>query len=204
MALSTRCSHPARHTDVTRVRRPAGLGQALFDDGSSNLAPDPDPLRHEPDTAPLPGTESAPPRASGSAYACSATKALAGRGAIAVPHTAANDLGGLAVGPQRVRRQHSRSFRCGARYEPLDRVSALAQRQRRSPLEAGSRGCSSPRATTRCVDSWPPLMGCKRKGRGLEFHDRAFLAPFGWSGAFVRSQRERETGRGISYMTVGG
>ena len=42
MALSTRCSHPARHTDVTRVRRPARVGQALFDGGSSDVAPDPD------------------------------------------------------------------------------------------------------------------------------------------------------------------
>ena len=35
--------------------------------------------------------KSAPRRASGSAYACSATKALAGDGPIAVPHTAAQD-----------------------------------------------------------------------------------------------------------------
>jgi hypothetical protein len=42
LALSTRCSHPARHSDVTRVRRPAGVSQALFDGGSSDVAPDPD------------------------------------------------------------------------------------------------------------------------------------------------------------------
>ena len=47
--------------------------------------------RHEPNTAPLPATERAPPRASGSAYGCSTTKALAGEGPIAVPHTAARD-----------------------------------------------------------------------------------------------------------------
>ena len=35
--------------------------------------------------------KSAPPRASGFTYACSATKALAGDGPIAVPHTAAQD-----------------------------------------------------------------------------------------------------------------
>ena len=35
--------------------------------------------------------KSAPPRAIGFAYACSATKALAGDGPIAVPHTAAQD-----------------------------------------------------------------------------------------------------------------
>jgi hypothetical protein len=46
--------------------------------------------RHEPNTAPLPATERAPPRASGSAYGCT-TKALAGEGPIAVPHTAARD-----------------------------------------------------------------------------------------------------------------
>ena len=30
LALSTRCSRPARHSDVKRVRRPAGVGQALL------------------------------------------------------------------------------------------------------------------------------------------------------------------------------
>src|SRR4051794_14185855 len=80
------------HSDVTRVRRPAGVGQALFDGGSSDVAPDPNPgdatsptLRH------FQELKRAPPRASGSAYACSATKALAGDGPIAVPHTAAKD-----------------------------------------------------------------------------------------------------------------
>src|SRR3954468_23685222 len=80
------------HSDVTRVRRPAGVGQALFDGGSSDVAPDPNPgdatsptLRH------FQELKRAPPRASGFAYACSATKALAGDGPIAVPHTAAQD-----------------------------------------------------------------------------------------------------------------
>jgi hypothetical protein len=68
------------------------VGQALFDGGSSDVAPDPNPgdatsptLRH------FQELKSAPPRASGFAYACSATKALAGDGPIAVPHTAAQD-----------------------------------------------------------------------------------------------------------------
>src|SRR3954451_21889329 len=80
------------HSDVTRVRRPAGVGQALFDGGSSDVAPDPNPgdatsptLRH------FQELKRAPPRASGFAYACSAPKALAGDGPIAVPHTAAQD-----------------------------------------------------------------------------------------------------------------
>jgi hypothetical protein len=68
------------------------VGQALFGGGSSDVAADPDPgdatsptLRH------FQELKSAPPRASGFAYACSATKALAGDGPIAVPHTAAQD-----------------------------------------------------------------------------------------------------------------
>jgi hypothetical protein len=98
------------HSDVTRVRRPAGVGQALFDGGSSDVAPDPNPgdatsptLRH------FQELKSAPPRASGFAYACSATKALAGDGPIAVPHTAAQDELRAPL-PSR----HRRSLQCGS------------------------------------------------------------------------------------------
>ena len=91
MALSTRCSHPARHSDVTPVRRPAGVGQLYLMAVPQTLHLIPTPVTPRAQYCATPGTESAPPRGSGFAYACSATKALAGDGPIAVPHTAARE-----------------------------------------------------------------------------------------------------------------
>ena len=106
MALSTRCSHPARHSDVTRVRRPAGVGQALFDGGSSDVAPDPDSgdatspiLRHfqelkarrrgraAPHT-PAPRSAYRPPRAGPRrGFPVPHTRAATGEGALYTPGT---------------------------------------------------------------------------------------------------------------------
>src|SRR4051794_291248 len=125
------------HSDVTRVRRPAGVGQALFDGGSSDVATDLDPGDA---TSPTPRhfqeLKSAPPRASGFAYACSATKALAGDGPIAVPHTAAQDdfRNSRTVGPQQAARVakvvHLSSERTLA---PVHQDSSFAEKQESHP-----------------------------------------------------------------------
>ena len=127
LALSTRCSHPARHRDVTRVRRPAGMGQALFDGSSSDVAPNPDPCDH---TRPIlrhfqelkarrrgraaPHTPAPPPP-------------RAGLNPIAVPHTGARFRAGRPW-PPRCRSRWPRSFRARSLRGPKGRHEASAIR----------------------------------------------------------------------------
>src|SRR4051794_1410028 len=115
---------------MPRWRGPSSIGG-----GSSDVATDPDPgdatsptLRH------FQELKSAPPRASGFAYACSATKALAGDGAIAVPQLPLRTSGGSATPPDRMNAVHRQDVgrREDPRRRPLSTV-AIAMRETERP-----------------------------------------------------------------------